>query len=160
MEKVAQNLSTVLMLAGMGMMLFMMLLGGADVIGRYFLNSPVVGAFEITEILLAGVVFFGLAYTQSVKGHVTVDLVYSRLPARLRNVVGMVNKIVLLCLFIMILWRGVATAIIEWKLHRKIPNLGLPYYPFQLFLPLGALAMCFVLIAEILQSFNAASEAD
>src|SRR4030042_3383585 len=121
------------------------LLGSADVIGRYLLNKPISGTFEITEILLAGIVFFGFAYTQRVKGHVAINLVYSRFPNKLKVIVGLLNSIVLICIFVLILWQGIVTAISQWQQHREISNLGLPHFPFQLFVPVGALAMCLVL---------------
>lgn len=148
------------MYVGMGMLFFMMFLGGADVIGRYFLNHPIVGSFEITEILLAGIVFFGLAYTQRVKGHAMVDIVYARLPKKPKTFIGLVNSFVLLCLFLLILWRGLLKALTQLRMHREIPNLGWPYFPFQLFVPLGALIMCLALIVEILRFFDKPGEDD
>jgi len=154
LQKVAENLSKIFMFIGMGMMLIMMFLGGLDVIGRYFFNRPIVGAFEITEILIAGIVFFSLAYTQRVKGHATVGLVYSRLPPRPKTLIGLVNNMVLICLFALISWRGIRTAITQWERHREIVNIGLPSFPFQLFVPAGSLVMCLVLIAEMPQLLN------
>lgn len=52
----------------------MMLLTCADVIGRYFLNRPVTGGFEITEMLLASLIFAGLPLVTLRNDHVTVDL--------------------------------------------------------------------------------------
>ena len=45
-----------------------------DVIGRYFLNTPLTGAFEMTEILLAALVFSALPMTTERRAHVEVDL--------------------------------------------------------------------------------------
>jgi TRAP-type C4-dicarboxylate transport system permease small subunit len=52
----------------------LMLLTCADVFGRYFLNHPVVGGFELTEMLLAAVIFAGLPLVTLRDDHVTVDL--------------------------------------------------------------------------------------
>ena len=154
MERITWSTSSVLMYIGMGMLLAMMFLGGADVIGRYFFHRPIVGTFEITEILLAGIVFFGLAYTQRIKGHATVSLVYSHLPPRWKTAVGFLNTLWLICLCILISWRGIMTAIIQWERHREVMNLGLPQFIFQLFVPVGALAMCLVVILEMFQYFH------
>ena len=45
-----------------------------DVIGRYFLNHPINGGFEITEMLLAGLIFCGLPLVTLRNDHITVDL--------------------------------------------------------------------------------------
>ena len=63
----------------------LMFLGAIDVIGRYVFNYPIMGALEISQILLAALVFFGLAYTQMGRKHITVGLAYAKLPPRLKK---------------------------------------------------------------------------
>lgn len=148
------------MYISMGMLLIMMLLGSADVIGRYFLGKPITGAFELTEILLAGIVYFALAYTQHVKGHIAVSLFYSLFPQKLKVRVGLFNSIISICIFGLISWRGIVTAISQWQQHRMISNLGWPHFLFQLFVPVGSLTMCLVLIVEMLQFVTEMSKGD
>ena len=52
----------------------LMALTCADVIGRYFFGTPVYGAFEMTEMLLAALIFAGLPLVTLRNDHVTVDL--------------------------------------------------------------------------------------
>lgn len=52
----------------------LMALTCADVVGRYFFNSPIFGAFEITEMLLAALIFAGLPLVTLRGEHVTVDV--------------------------------------------------------------------------------------
>jgi TRAP-type C4-dicarboxylate transport system permease small subunit len=52
----------------------LMLLTCADVGGRYFFNQPVWGAFELTEMMLAALIFAGLPPVSLRNEHVTVDL--------------------------------------------------------------------------------------
>ena len=52
----------------------LMALTCVDVVGRYFLNRPVPGGFELTEILLAALIFAGLPLVSLRDEHVTVDL--------------------------------------------------------------------------------------
>ena len=47
----------------------MMLLGTADVTGRYIFNKPILGTAEIFGILLPAIVLLGLAYTQEAQAH-------------------------------------------------------------------------------------------
>ncbi|WP_157994879.1 TRAP transporter small permease [Paracoccus tegillarcae] len=48
-----------------------------DVIGRYILSAPLTGAFEMTEILVAALVFAALPLTSERSEHVEVDLLAS-----------------------------------------------------------------------------------
>lgn len=158
LDGAADKLSQAFMAVSMGMLFFMMLLGGGDVIGRYFFNQPVPGAFEITEILLAGIVYFGAAYTQRVKGHATVDFFYGFLPQKVKLLVRFLGTLLVMCIFAMMIWRGTVAAITQWRIHQEIPNIGLPSYLFQLFVPMGALIMGFVLAIELFQFFREPKE--
>ena len=56
------------------LMFCIMLLTCVDVFGRYVLNKPVTGGFELTEILLASLIFAGLPLVTLRGDHITVDL--------------------------------------------------------------------------------------
>ena len=64
----------------------MMLLTFVDVVGRYLFNQSVIGAFEITEIMMAMLIFAGLPLVVRRREHVTVDLADHLLPQRGRRV--------------------------------------------------------------------------
>jgi TRAP-type transport system small permease protein len=63
----------------------MMLLTFVDVVGRYLFDQSVIGAFEITEIMMALLIFAGLPLVVRREEHVTVDLADRFLPRRLRR---------------------------------------------------------------------------
>ena len=52
----------------------MMPLTCVDVIGRYFFVAPIFGAFELTEMMLAALIFAGLPLVTLRNEHVTVDV--------------------------------------------------------------------------------------
>jgi TRAP-type C4-dicarboxylate transport system permease small subunit len=52
----------------------MMLLTVLDVAGRYLLAAPVPGAFELTQVLLALIIFAGLPLVSARDGHVTITI--------------------------------------------------------------------------------------
>ena len=152
-EKMTVSISNILVHISMGMLLVMMLLGFADVFGRYFLNRPIIGTLEIFEILLPGIVLFGVAHAQREKAHIAVDVFYSRFPSRVRSIVGFTINVWAILFFAVVTWRGTLIAIMHWQTGRKISNISVPIYLVDLFIPAGTLAICLVLIAELPQSF-------
>ncbi len=52
----------------------MMMLTFVDVIARYFFSRSITGGFEVTEIMLATLIFCGLPLITLRDGHITVDL--------------------------------------------------------------------------------------
>ena len=53
-----------------------------DVVGRYLLNRPIRGAFEITELGLLVLIFAGLPLVSHADEHVTMDFIDRILPQR------------------------------------------------------------------------------
>jgi TRAP-type C4-dicarboxylate transport system permease small subunit len=69
----------------------LMLITCLDVVGRYFFGRPVYGAFEITEMLLAMLIFAALPLVTIRNEHVTVDVLDPITPEwvfRLQHVIG------------------------------------------------------------------------
>ncbi|XWN32455.1 MAG: TRAP transporter small permease [Devosia sp.] len=62
------------------LLMAMMGLTVADVVGRYLFNSPVPGAFEATEIMLALAIFAGLPLVTARGEHIQVRLLVDQLP--------------------------------------------------------------------------------
>ena len=63
----------------------MVLLTCVDVVGRYFFNHPLTGAFELTEQAMGLLVFSSLPLVAMRRQHVTVDLFDHLIPSRWRR---------------------------------------------------------------------------
>lgn len=76
-------------------LLAMMFLTFVDVIGRYFLSQPVLGAFELTEILLAITVFSAIPAVTQRGSHIKLDFLDPILPERVRDLLDQISAIVM-----------------------------------------------------------------
>ena len=159
LEKGVRGVTNTLCYIGMILLAALMFLGALDVMGRYFLNKPIKGAYETSEILLAGIVFFGLAYALAVGGHVAVEGFVALFPSRTRAIAGIATSSLSLIIFILIGWQGAKLAIRSWEAHRLIDVLFVPIAPFQLLVPVGAFAVCLELLVAILHFIAAARKA-
>jgi TRAP-type C4-dicarboxylate transport system permease small subunit len=57
-----------------GAVLFvLMMLTVIDVIGRYVFNRPLLGAFEVTEMMLAALIYCGLPLVSQRREHIVID---------------------------------------------------------------------------------------
>lgn len=88
-------------------MFLMMALTLVDVLGRYLFSAPVTGAFEVTELMLAAVIFLGLPLITAEGGHIAVDILDSALSDRVLAVqywlVGLIN-VLAFGVFAWVLW--------------------------------------------------------
>ena len=58
----------------------LMLLTVVDVLGRYFFNWPLPGGFELTEIIMAALVFTALPVVSRREDHIVIDLLDFLMP--------------------------------------------------------------------------------
>ncbi len=158
--KKKRSLSTYLSFIGNIALAAMMLLTTADVIGRYFFNTPVLGAYEITEYLMLIMVFSFLAAAQSSKVHINVDIVFNHLPTGLRHILERMNHLVCLLMMILVTWMGVQRVLELKKTGEASVLLKIPDYPFAIFLVIGCLVFCIEFFKDVFSSPHTGSEQD
>lgn len=56
-----------------------------DVVGRYFLNAPLPGGFELTEVMMAALIFLGMPLVTAKDEHIKVDILDVFVSARMRR---------------------------------------------------------------------------
>src|SRR4051794_36826911 len=91
----------------------LMLLTCTDVIGRYFFNSPIHGAFEVTEIMLACLIFTGLPLVTLRQEHITVDVFDGITPVGVLRVQHVIASLI----------ASVATGYLSWRLLARGANM-------------------------------------
>lgn len=69
-QKIKSGIEVLLILS----LLMMVLLTFADVLGRRLFGTPIYGGHDLTEHLMAVIVFCGLPLLTSARGHLSVDL--------------------------------------------------------------------------------------
>jgi TRAP-type C4-dicarboxylate transport system permease small subunit len=69
----ARVLETLLGALSATVLLLMMLLTAVDVAGRYLFSMPVPGGFEVTEMMLAALIYCGLPLVSKRREHIVID---------------------------------------------------------------------------------------
>jgi TRAP-type C4-dicarboxylate transport system permease small subunit len=91
---------------GAALILFaLVLVTCVDVVGRYFLDAPLRGAFEMTELLVAALVFAALPLTTERREHVEVDLLNAAFPLQMNRLVSAAAGLFSACLLTTFAWR-------------------------------------------------------
>ena len=134
-----------------------MLLIVADIAGRAF-GFPVPGAYEIVS--LAGGLIIGMALpaTSRVKGHVSTDILITRLSGTSRNVILASTRVIGICLSLLagfgMVWMG-----LRLRASGEVTAvLSFPFY-YAAFAVGGAFAIqALVLFSEILRIFRPDSD--
>ncbi len=157
LERTVHQISGVLNRVGTAIILVMMLLTTTDVVLRHVFNRPIKGAYEVTEFLMLMVVALGLAYTQSKKGHIFVELVTSRFSPRAQAVNDAVVYLICLGLGVLLAWQAVAGGRLQ-QINNVVASdvVRIPLYPFYYVLALGFATLCLVFILDVVDSLRRA----
>ena len=143
-----RNAENVFKIMGMVMLFVLMILGTADVVGRYLFRSPITGTVESGRMMLMVIVVFGWAYTQATKSHVSVDFLVSRFPLRAQLVTDFITSILALGLFVLITWQAIVVGLANLQDGRHVPIIGVPVGIMDFIVSLGAIFICAELIIQ------------
>ena len=72
----------------------MMMITAVDVAGRYLFNKPIAGGFELTEILLAALIYCGLPLVSARREHIVIDTFDPLFSRQLKRGLDMVAEVV------------------------------------------------------------------
>lgn len=130
----------------------MMLLTIADVFLRKVFAKSILGTVEITEFMMVVIVFFGLAYTEALDGHIKVDVVMSRLGDRTQHIVSIVTQFASFILFCLVTWFTFSYSITKKAAGEVSQDLWIPVYPFVYIVGVGCGILSLVLFIKFLVS--------
>ncbi len=134
---------------GVAVLFGMMGIIGVDVIARYLFNSPISGAYELIEIMLALLVFLALPASLRFNSHITVDLVDGIRSVLFNRLSGLIVSVSSLAIF--------AVLTVELYVHAsKLKSYGQVTNSLEIPLYLvGFLATfcCFICVLIILRGF-------
>ena len=66
-----------------------------EVFSRYMLNSPTIWSFEISYMAVGCIILLGSALTLKQGAHIRIDLFYSNLPQRKKNLINIFGYLIL-----------------------------------------------------------------
>ncbi len=142
----------VLALGGGVVLLGLMGLIAFDVVMRYVLRIPFLGAYEMTELAMALIVFLGLPYCAATGGHVAVDVLG---PVLDRPALRWLNALLPLAgaaLTGVMAWQSVRYALDSRSRGEATNMLGIDLFPFQL---VGAVSLALFCAALLHQAWKA-----
>jgi TRAP-type C4-dicarboxylate transport system permease small subunit len=120
----------------------MMVVVVLDVSLRKVFSKPVTGAYDLVELGLLIMVFFGMSGVIARNGEILIDLIDGLLPARGVRLLQAIAAVASLSLFLFFAWAMIGPAWDAWKWGGYSLELGLPNW--------GKWALAFVGLAGVL----------
>jgi TRAP-type C4-dicarboxylate transport system permease small subunit len=142
--------NVLLAIAGAAMVGMVMLIFG-DVFLRYTINSPIPGAYEVTEYLMGILVPFAICRCAQDKGHVAVDFVYERLGRRAQYVLDVITTLVSIVLTILLAWQGYIYIVETYRSKLTSAVLKLPEFYFVIPTAVGMTVFAMILTYQLFE---------
>lgn len=125
-----------------------------EVVVRYAFNAPTIWAHGISVRIFASYAILAGAYVLLHKGHIAMDLVYSRFPLRTKAIVDLITASLFFAFCGVLLWYGSSFA---WTslmmLELDDTAFRAPIYPIKLMVPVGAFLILLQGLAKYSRDF-------
>lgn len=129
LERVATVWTRRLALAGGWVLLALAVVTVFDALLRKFFSRPIQGTFEATELLLAAIIFFAMAYTVLTDGHVVLDLFTNRFSQRVQAVIIGLNALFFAAVLAVVAYELSVLAAEYGRTARTTITMRIPVYP-------------------------------
>jgi TRAP-type transport system small permease protein len=143
------RIETLVGILGACLLFLLMGITFVDVVGRNLFNHPLIGASELTEVLLACIIFLMLPQVALKQRHIVIDLVDTVISRMVRIVFDVIAAIFSVAMFALIAWQ-------LWVLGDKAagyadatPSLGIPLAPVFYFVSILAALNVLAFIATL-----------
>ena len=120
-------------------MLALVVLMSTDVLLRYLFSVGSVASQELEWHLMSPIVLIGMAYSLLHDGHLRVDLIYVKLPERVRLLVNLAASLIGVIFSALVIWLGWKYVLQSYAIDEGSPDPGgLPHrFILKAFIPLG-----------------------
>jgi len=139
----------VLALGGGVVLLGLMALIAFDVVMRYVLRLPFLGAYEMTELAMALIVFLGLPYCAATGGHVAVDVLGGLLDRPAFRWLNALLPLAAAVLTAVMAWQSALYALASNERGEATNMLRIDLFPFQLVGAASMAAFTLVLLVQV-----------
>jgi TRAP-type C4-dicarboxylate transport system permease small subunit len=130
----------------------LMFLTVADVFGRYLLNRPVPGTFELTEMLMVPIVFLALGLAQHRNEHIALDLAYNYFPSRQKKITDVVVDLINVVVVLGITWQLYEYSVRMAEGNYTTAVLQLPIHPFVILAIAGTASYVLAILYDLTKS--------
>ncbi|HEX7052662.1 MAG TPA: TRAP transporter small permease [Burkholderiales bacterium] len=137
-----------LALCGGAVLLGLMGLVAFDVLMRYVLRLPFLGAYEMTELAMALIVFLGLPYCAATGGHVSVDVLGELLERPALRWTGPLVNLAGAALLALMAWQAALFALGSRDRGEATNMLRIETWPFELLTAASMALFALVLVRE------------
>ena len=141
---------------GMVLIAAIMFLTALDVILRKTLNTPIMGAYELTQFMMAAALGLSMAHCGLEKGHVTVDVLIALFSRRVQGMIGCLTGLMGVVMAVIMTWQMVVYIQMVHQSNKVSAVLLIPVYPFVTVVTIGIALYAVILFLHFCEFLSGA----
>ena len=150
MQRLLDGCENVLTYAAVLATFLMMLLTTADAAGRYLLNRPITGAYEITtNYLMVSAVFLAMAFAYRGGANIRVTFLVDRLPRPVKLVVNHLVQIVSMVYCAALVYATFKQALRTIATRTTLSSIEIPQGPAYFLVPVGLFLATLMMLVDL-----------
>ncbi len=150
MQKLLDGCENVLTYVAVFSTFVMMLLTTADAAGRYLLNRPITGAYEITtNYLMVAAIFLAMTYAYRGGAHIRVTFLADRLPRLVKLVVNHLVQFFSMLYCAALVYATLKQALRTIATGTTLSSIEIPQGPAYLLVPLGLFLVSLTMLVDL-----------
>ena len=135
-------------------LMLLMIITFFDVLGRYLFSAPLPGAFELTEIMMAMLIFAGLPLVSRANQHVTVNLIVGILSPIILHLQRLITQAIMAVVLAVMAWRMWIKAEEMLEQGDETAYLLLPIAPVAFFMTLMMAVSTLIVAIQFIRIFR------
>jgi TRAP-type C4-dicarboxylate transport system permease small subunit len=151
-ERIVFHISRTMNIIGIIVLVVLTVLTVSDVLGRALFRSPVLGTTELTEFMLATIVFLCIAWCAMKEKMIRVDLFVSRLSVKTRAILDSITQTIGLGLLVIMAWQTFLESLAIQNSTKVSSILAIPVYPFAWITTAGMIVLCLVAACKLVEN--------
>jgi len=160
-DRLVRSLARWAFLAGATLLLLLGLIGFLDVVSTNTVLIPVKGLVEISGVLLAVIVFLGLAEAQAQGANITIDIFTERMGPLARRISDVVSLTICTAFMAALAWYTAVLALAAWKYNEvALGAFAFPMAPGKTVAFLGATIAALEFARQLLRRLFSSTKQD
>ena len=123
----------------------------ANIVGRYFLHAPIIWAEEAMQFLMIAGVFLGAPMVTLRRAHISMDMILTVFPERLRAILDVIGQLALLLVVSVVIWLGIPVIMQFIAFGQVTDAAAIPVAIPQSVIPVGLSLMGLAVVVRVVE---------
>jgi C4-dicarboxylate transporter, DctQ subunit len=128
------------------------ILNFANIVGRYFLDTPIEWAEEVMLFLMVGIVFLAAVPVAAEGRHIKMDILINLLPRGGRRAFEILSGLIEIATALIIVWIGLPVILQLYAFDQRSQAANMPLWVPQALVPIGLLLLAIATAARLVSA--------